>query len=100
MQKIFDQEIRFKDDDGNEFPDWEIKTLGEVATKKSSNIAANKIEDNNGDYIIYGASGILKRVDFYEEERMIISVLLKMEQEWAEFSIARANHLFWERWKS
>ncbi len=75
MQKIFDQEIRFKDDDGNEFPDWEIKTLGEVATKKSSNIAANKIEDNNGDYIIYGASGILKRVDFYEEENDYISII-------------------------
>lgn len=30
MQKIFDQEIRFKDEDGNEYPDWEVKTLGEV----------------------------------------------------------------------
>lgn len=31
MQKIFNQEIRFKDDNGNDFEDWEIKTLGEVA---------------------------------------------------------------------
>ena len=23
MQQIFDQKIRFKDDDGNDFPDWE-----------------------------------------------------------------------------
>jgi len=30
MQKIFDQEIRFKDDDGNEFPEWEVKKLGEI----------------------------------------------------------------------
>jgi len=30
IQKIFDQEIRFKDDDGNEFPDWVEKTLKEV----------------------------------------------------------------------
>ena len=30
MQKIFDQEIRFKGDDGNEYPDWEEKTLGDV----------------------------------------------------------------------
>jgi len=75
MQKIFDQEIRFKDDDGNEYPDWEIRKLDNVATKKSSNIAANKIEDNYGDYIIYGASGILKRVDFYEEENDYISII-------------------------
>jgi len=31
MQKIFSQEIRFKDDDGNDFPEWEEKRLGEVA---------------------------------------------------------------------
>jgi type I restriction enzyme S subunit len=31
MQKIFSQEIRFKDDDGNDFADWEEKSLGEIA---------------------------------------------------------------------
>jgi len=30
MQKIFSQEIRFKDDNGNSFPDWEIKTMGDI----------------------------------------------------------------------
>ena len=31
MQKIFSQELRFKDDNGNTFADWEEKKLGEVA---------------------------------------------------------------------
>lgn len=31
MQKIFAQEIRFKDDKGNEFPKWEEMKLGEIA---------------------------------------------------------------------
>ena len=31
MQQIFSQELRFKDDDGQEFPEWEEKTLGEIA---------------------------------------------------------------------
>ncbi len=31
MQKIFNQEIRFKDDNGNDFADWEEKKLNEVA---------------------------------------------------------------------
>jgi type I restriction enzyme S subunit len=75
MQKIFSQELRFKDDNGNEYPDWEEKKLNEVANKKSSNISANKIEDNFGDYIIYGASGILKKVDFYKEEDDYISII-------------------------
>ncbi len=30
MQKIFSQEIRFKDQDGNDFPEWEEKSLGEI----------------------------------------------------------------------
>lgn len=29
MQQIFSQSIRFKDDQGNDFPDWEEKRLGE-----------------------------------------------------------------------
>jgi len=31
MQKIFSQELRFKDDNGNEFPKWEVKQLRDVA---------------------------------------------------------------------
>lgn len=30
MQKIFSQEYRFKDEDGNDFPKWEEKRLGEI----------------------------------------------------------------------
>ncbi|WP_183073594.1 restriction endonuclease subunit S [Roseinatronobacter ekhonensis] len=31
MQQLFSQKIRFKDDEGKDFPDWEEKKLGEVA---------------------------------------------------------------------
>ena len=30
MQKLFSQEVRFKADDGSDFPDWEEKTLGYI----------------------------------------------------------------------
>ena len=33
MQKIFSQEIRFKDENGEEYPDWEEKKLGELDIK-------------------------------------------------------------------
>lgn len=32
MQKIFNQEIRFKDDNGNDFEDWEEKSLGQIGS--------------------------------------------------------------------
>ena len=32
MQKIFSQEIRFKQDDGSDFPDWKEVALGDVAS--------------------------------------------------------------------
>ncbi|MDD2722993.1 MAG: restriction endonuclease subunit S [Methylovulum sp.] len=30
MQQIFSQQLRFKDDDGRDFPDWEEKSLGDL----------------------------------------------------------------------
>ena len=36
MQQIFSQAIRFKADDGSEFPDWEEKKLGDVCSKAKS----------------------------------------------------------------
>ena len=75
MQKIFKQEIRFKDDEGNVFSDWQEKKLGEVAIKQSSNISANTIEENVGEYKIYGASGFLKKIDFYRETESYISIV-------------------------
>lgn len=35
MQRLFSQTLRFKDENGEDFPEWEEKTLGEVATNKS-----------------------------------------------------------------
>ena len=35
MQKIFSQELRFKDDNGNEFPNWEEKKLGSICNYKN-----------------------------------------------------------------
>jgi type I restriction enzyme S subunit len=34
MQKIFSREIRFKDEDGNDFPEWKEKKLGEIVEIK------------------------------------------------------------------
>ncbi len=41
LQKIFSQELRFKADDGSEFPEWEVKTLGEVCEEHLLKNAGN-----------------------------------------------------------
>lgn len=38
MQKLFSQEVRFKADDGSDFPDWEEKTLGEICEQLKASI--------------------------------------------------------------
>ncbi|QKF67361.1 type I restriction/modification system, specificity subunit [Arcobacter venerupis] len=43
MNKIFNQEIRFKADDGSEFPEWEEKRLGDIG-KFSAGGDLNKLE--------------------------------------------------------
>ena len=63
--------LRFKEFDG----EWEVKRLGEICEKKSSNVTANSIVDNHGEYLLYGASGVLKKVDFYTEEKPYISIV-------------------------
>jgi type I restriction enzyme S subunit len=43
IQKIFSREIRFKDEEGNEFPEWELITLGECLDYEQPN---NYLVDN------------------------------------------------------
>lgn len=45
MQKIFSQEIRFRDDKGKEFPEWEEKKLGEIGNIRTSSV--DKISNPN-----------------------------------------------------
>jgi type I restriction enzyme S subunit len=47
MQKIFSQEIRFKDENGQGFPRWEKKKLGEIGTvQMCKRIFANQTEES------------------------------------------------------
>lgn len=54
---------------------WTFKKVKDVCDKASSNIVLNKIEDNNGDYALYGASGFVKGVDFYHQEEPYIGIV-------------------------
>ena len=49
--------------------------LGDVCKKASSNIAQKDLEGHSGKYPIYGASGLIKHVDFYQQEQPYIAVV-------------------------
>ena len=50
-------------------------TLGDVCKKASSNIAQKDLQDKMGAYPIYGASGLIKQVDFYQQDKEYIAVV-------------------------
>ena len=47
---------------------WVIKKIKDICDKASSNIAQNKIVELDGDYPVYGASGFVQNVDFYQRD--------------------------------
>ena len=44
MQKLFTQQLRFKSDDGKDFPAWEEKKLGEIASSPKYGLNASGID--------------------------------------------------------
>ncbi|MBT9848372.1 restriction endonuclease subunit S [Blautia sp. MCC289] len=48
MQKLFSQEVRFKADDGSNFPEWEKKKLGDVCKyRKGQSVGVNYVGTEN-----------------------------------------------------
>lgn len=45
MQKIFSQELRFKDSNGNDYPEWEEKTLNEILIESKQKNTENKYKE-------------------------------------------------------
>lgn len=49
--------------------------LGDICEKVSSNIAQKDLENNSGNYPIYGAAGLIKTVDFYQQSREYLAIV-------------------------
>ena len=74
MKKIFSQEVRFKREDGNDFPKWEEKKLEDVVEFLDGRRKPIETSDRlPGPYPYYGASGITDYVaDYIFDEDLIL----------------------------
>ena len=64
MQKLFSREIRFKDENGDDFPDWEEVKLGDVASIVMGQSPDSKSYNQSGEGmpLIQGNADIINRV--------------------------------------
>ena len=82
MQKIFNQEIRFKDDDGSEFCEWEKEKLGKYLVEyKVKSILENE-------YPVFTSSnkGLMLQSDYFGENRLT-------ERDNIGFNVVPNNHI-------
>lgn len=63
MQKIFNQELRFKDSNGNDYPEWEEKRLNSIFER----ITEKNIENNNNVLTISAQYGLISQTDFFNK---------------------------------
>lgn len=65
MQRIFNQEIRFKKDDGSEFPKWSEKKLEAIAMKNK-----NKNKNNTYNFVLTNSAtqGIVSQQDYFDKD--------------------------------
>ena len=64
MQKIFSREIRFKDNNGNSYPDWEEKKLGSIIDE-----VVKKTTTNNQHEILSSTiNGLFKQSEIFDRK--------------------------------
>ncbi|WP_289128463.1 restriction endonuclease subunit S [uncultured Clostridium sp.] len=69
MQKIFSQEIRFKDENGEEYPEWENKNLGELGETYTG--LSGKTKENFG----VGTSKFITYMNVFKNIKVNFSML-------------------------
>lgn len=65
MQKLFSQEVRFKADDGSDFPDWESATVGELftfVTEKNKDGHINNVITNSAE------RGLVPQREYFDKD--------------------------------
>jgi len=54
---------------------WKYGIFDDAVDKGSSNISLNKIQEDNGEYPVFGAKGFMKNVSFFQQEKEYLGVI-------------------------
>ena len=66
MQKIFSQEIRFKDENGNEYPEWEEKKLGDYIIEYTEKTVVN----NQHPVLTSSRNGLMLQSEYFKDRQV------------------------------
>ena len=82
MQKLFSQEVRFKADDGSNFPEWEEKKLGDCCSLITKGTTPKEYPENGDVNFV--------RIDCIENGSINISKCLKINEQIHNGELARS----------
>ena len=65
MQQLFSQQLRFKQDNGSDYPDWEEKRLGEIADRISTKNTSNEVN-----FVLTNSAtqGVVSQQEYFDKE--------------------------------
>ena len=77
LQNIFseDEKLRFKNLQVEDNSDWKKFILKDILLSSSSNLSMADLEDNFGDYKLYGATGFIKCIDFFDQKEGYMAIV-------------------------
>lgn len=89
MQKVFSQEIRFKNENNQSFPDWEEKKLGEITNFHKQGYYTKEKYSNDNPYYLFSGSNIKNhRIDLLSCPKINAS-----EEDFNSFKIEKGDVL-------
>lgn len=93
MKKIFGQEIRFKDDNGSNFPDWEEKSLGDIGEFKTSSVD-KKSDDNEQEVFLVNYMNVYRHEKITNENKHDLMVVTAKPHQIDSNNLLKGDILF------
>ncbi|MCR9182084.1 MAG: restriction endonuclease subunit S [Flavobacteriaceae bacterium] len=93
MKKIFNQEIRFKDDNGNDFPDWEEKRLGDVGEFKTSSVD-KKLDNDEQEVFLVNYMNVYRHEKITNENKHDLMVVTAKPNQIDSNNLLKGDILF------